>query len=67
MRKITRYEIWATFEDGITARVESHKSMRNAEAAIGAMEHMNRADLADGCGFPHGVPTYSIKKVFKLA
>ena len=56
-----KFEIWATFEDGIEAKVETHKTIKSAQAAIDAMNHQNRRDLAEGYGFPHGVPTYTIR------
>lgn len=58
-----RFEIWAAFEDGITAKVETHKSVKRAQAAIDAMDNQNRRDIAEGYGFPHGVPTYFIKSI----
>lgn len=56
-----KFEIWATFENGKTVKVEVHKSLRSAQAAIDAMNNRNRNDLAEGYGFPCGVPSYSIK------
>ncbi|MCQ2507277.1 MAG: hypothetical protein MJ097_00650 [Dorea sp.] len=56
-----KYEIWATFENGMTVKVESHRSERSAQNAIDAMNHHNCIEVANGCGFPYGVPTYSIK------
>lgn len=56
-----KFQIWATFPDGIRVKVESHKSMKAAQAAVDAMNHKIQNDLAIGYGFPHGVPTYSIK------
>lgn len=56
-----KFEIWATFEDGIEIKVETHKTAKNAQTAIDAMNNQNRRDLAVGYGFPHGVPTYSIR------
>ena len=32
-----RFEIWATFENGMTAKVETHKRMKSAELAVDAM------------------------------
>ncbi len=61
MKKTNRFEIWATFEDGIEALVEVHKTRRSAESAIGAMNAHNRNDIALGAGFPHGVPIYEIR------
>lgn len=58
-----RFEIWAQFDDGITAKVETHKSAEHAQAAIDAMENEDRNDLACSYGFPHGIPAYSIKEV----
>jgi hypothetical protein len=57
-----RFEIWASFEDGITAKVETHKSMKSAKIAIDAMNHANKRDIAEGYGFTHGVPVYTIKE-----
>lgn len=56
-----RYEVWATFEDGLTVKVETHKRLRDAQNAIDAMNAHNQNDLRCGGGFPHGVPTYTIK------
>jgi len=56
-----KFEIWATFEDGLEVKVETHKRMEHAQAAIDAMNNHNRVDLATGAGFPHGVPSYSIR------
>lgn len=56
-----RFEIWASFKDGLTVRVESHKTMKAAQAAVDAMNNHNKNDLAVGCGFPRGVPAYTIK------
>ena len=56
-----KFEIWASFEDGLTVRVESHKTMKAAQNAVDAMNSHNRNDLATGAGFPHGVPAYTIK------
>lgn len=55
------FEIWAIFPDGIKAKVETHKNIKNAQDAIDAMNNSNRRDLAEGYGFPHGVPCYIIK------
>ena len=56
-----RYEIWATFEDGIEAKVEEHKTVKEAEAAIRIMNRQNEYELKIGYGFPHGVPVYEIR------
>ena len=56
-----KFEVWAKFEDGIEAKVEIHKSFKAAQAAIDAMDNKNRNDLANGYGFPHGIPTYFVK------
>lgn len=56
-----RFEIWAKFPDGLEARVEVHTSLRRAQSAVDAMSHANQRDLAEGYGFPHGVPEYVIK------
>lgn len=56
-----KFEIWATFEDGLEVKVETHRTAKSAQAAIDAMNNRNRRDLAVGYGFPHGVPTYSIR------
>lgn len=58
-----RFEIWATFPDGIEAKVECWKTLRQASSAVYAMNHANRCDIAEGYGFPHGVPTYSIRAI----
>ena len=55
------FEIWATFEDGIEVRVETHKTLKNAQAAVDAMNHRNEYELSIGYGFPHGVPAYEIR------
>lgn len=60
MKKRT-FEIWATFPSGKEVKVETHKSERSAQSAIGAMNAHNLNDLKTGGGFPHGVPTYEIK------
>lgn len=56
-----KFEIWATFENGKSVKVEVHKNLRSAQSAVDAMDHKNRIDLACGYGFPCGLPTYSIK------
>lgn len=56
-----KFEIWATFEDGIECKVETHKNKKRAELAIEAMNAKNKNDFAIGYGFPHGVPVYSIR------
>ena len=56
-----KFEIWASFEDGITVKVESHKTFKNAQNAVDAMNRHNQYELSIGYGFPHGVPTYTIK------
>lgn len=58
MKKI---EIWATFENGIEAKVETHKTEKAALNAIDAMNAHNQYELSIGCGFPYGVPTYTIR------
>lgn len=58
-----KYEIWATFENGKTAKVETHKTKKAAFSAVDAMNAHNQHDLSVGYGFPYGVPTYSIKSV----
>lgn len=63
MSKKIRFEVWADFEDGMTARVESHKRERDALNAVDAMNNHNKRDIAAGYGFPHGVPAYTIKRV----
>lgn len=60
--KSNRFEVWAIFPDGIETRVETHKSLKSAAAAVSAMDHENERDLAEGYGFPHGVPQYIIVK-----
>lgn len=55
------YEIWAEFPDGVEAKIESWKSLKRANSAVDAMNHANQCDLAEGYGFPHGVPVYSIR------
>ena len=57
-----RYEIWAEFPDGVEAKVECRESLKQASSAVDAMNHANQCDLAEGYGFPHGVPTYSIRE-----
>lgn len=56
-----KFEIIATFENGKSVKVETHKTMKSAQNAIDAMNAHNAVELANGCGFPYGVPTYSIK------
>ena len=56
-----KFEIWAKFEDGIEVMVETHKTLKNAENAVEAMNHRNEYELSIGYGFSHGVPTYTIK------
>ena len=56
-----KFEIWATFENGMAVKVEIHKTKKSALSAIDAMNAHNRHDLAVGYGFPYGVPTYTIK------
>lgn len=58
-----KYEIWAEFNNGLTAKVETHKSAQSAQAAVDAMNSKNNNDLRTGYGFPHGVPTYRIKTI----
>ena len=60
-----RFEIWATFENGMSAKVETHKRMKSAELAVDAMNSKNLNDVAQGYGFPYGVPAYSIKTIVK--
>lgn len=60
-----RFEILATFENGMTAKVETHKRMKSAELAVDAMNCKNLNDVAHGYGFPYGVPAYSIKTIVK--
>lgn len=55
------YEIWAKFPDGVEVKIESWKSLKRANSAVDAMSHADQRDLAEGYGFPHGVPTYSIR------
>lgn len=56
-----KFEIWATFENGLTVKVETHKTIKAAQSAIDAMNAHNRNDIATGNGFPYGVPTYTIR------
>ena len=56
-----RFEIWAEFTDGIETKVETHKNVKRAQNAVDAMNAENRRDLAEGYGFPHGVPAYTIR------
>ncbi len=55
------YEIWAEFPDGGEVKIESWKSLKRANSAVEAMSRDDRHDIAEGYGFPHGVPTYSIR------
>ena len=55
-----KFEVWARFEDGIQAKVETHTSLMRAQNAIDAMNNQNRHELAEGYGFTHGIPTYYI-------
>ena len=59
---MARFEVWASFEDGLEVKVESHVSIKNAKAAIDAMDNQNRRDKSVGYGFPHGMPVYFIVK-----
>lgn len=56
-----KFEIWATFEDGHEAKVETHKTKKSALNAIDAMNRHNQYELSIGYGFPYGVPTYTIR------
>ena len=56
-----KFEIWATFGNGLTVKVETHKTKKAAQSAIDAMNNHIRNDLAVGYGYPYGVPTYSIR------
>ncbi len=58
-----RYEVWACFPDGIKAKVESHASRKSARNAVDAMNSANRHEVAEGYGFPHGVPSYVIVEI----
>lgn len=55
-----KYQIVAVFPSGIRSTVERHSSLSRAQAAVRAMDLANRHDLAEGYGFPYGVPTYEI-------
>lgn len=59
--KMKKFEIWANFPDGISVKVETHSNIKSAQNAIDAMNNSNKNDIAEGYGFPHGVPTYTIK------
>lgn len=56
-----KFEIWATFENGIEAKVETHKTEKSAQSAIDAMNHHNQYEMSIGYGFPYGVPAYTIR------
>ena len=56
-----KFEIWATFENGMTVKVETHKTKKSALSAIDAMNAHNQYELSIGYGFPCGVPTYTIR------
>lgn len=56
-----KFEIWATFENGLTAKVETHKTEKSAQIAVDAMNARNQYELSIGYCFPYGVPTYIIK------
>lgn len=56
-----KFTIYANFENGMKVRMEAHKTLRSAQAAVDAMDAHNRNDLAQGYGFPYGVPTYTIE------
>lgn len=60
-----RFEVWATFKNGATVKVETHKRLQDAQNAIGAMNSRNQNDLRCGGGFPYGVPEYTIKQAIK--
>lgn len=55
------FEIWALFENGMEVKVETRKSLKSAQAAIDAMDRANLNDIAEGYGFPYGVPAYIIR------
>lgn len=55
-----KFEIIAIFPNGKKAKVETHKNIKTAQAAVDAMNNKNKNDLALGAGFPQGVPTYNI-------
>ncbi len=56
-----KFEIWATFENGVETKVETHKTEKSAQIAIDAMNRHNQYELSIGYGFPCGVPTYTIR------
>lgn len=59
MKKV---EIWARFEKaGIERYMETARSIEAAESAIGAMNNRNKNELAEGYGFPMGVPEYFVR------
>lgn len=58
-----RYDIYATFENGVSTKVERHTKLANAQSAVDAMNIHNKHDIEQGYGFPYGVPKYTIKEV----
>lgn len=56
-----KIQIWARFEDGLEVKIEIAPNMKAAQSAIDAMNHSDQRDLAEGYGFPHGLPEYFIK------
>lgn len=56
-----KFEIWASFPDGLNVKVETHKNIKAAQNAIDAMNNSNKREIAEGYGFPHGIPSYSIR------
>lgn len=58
-----RFEIWANFPNGKTAKVETHRNLNRAQIAADAMNHANKRDIAEGYRFPDGCPVYTIATV----
>lgn len=56
-----KYEIWATYQNGMKFLVEIHKTEESAKYAIDALNHHNQYEISIGYGFPYGLPTYIIR------
>lgn len=62
MARTKKVEIWARFEKaGIEIYMETARNAEAAEIAIRAMNNRNKNDLAEGYGFPMGVPQYFVR------
>ena len=59
--RMKKFEIWAIFDNGMSVKVETHKTEQNARKAIDAMNCKNQYEMSIGYGFPYGLPTYVIR------